>query len=105
MLVAMLKSRTETRDRSLFCLVCGDNICELQKSQESFSSHLRVREAMMAARPETSLPLLPPPLAPHLHVQVGEVSKELEFDLDDLDEDEDGEGAGQSRGEEGAVQP
>ena len=59
---------------------------------------------MMAARPDTSLPLLPPPLAPHLHVQVGEVSKELEFDLDDW-EDEDGEGAGQSSGEEGAVQP
>ena len=57
----------------------------------------------MAARPETSLPLLPL-LAPHLHVQVGEVSKEVEFDLDE-EEDEDGEGAGQSCGEEGAVQP
>ena len=82
-----------------------ERIFENQRNPEiTFSTNLRVREAMMAARPETSLPLLPPPLAPHLHVQVGEVSKELEFDLDDL-EDEDGEGAGQSCGEEGAVQP
>ena len=81
-----------------------ERIFENQRNPEIiFSTHLRVREAMMAARPETSLPLLPL-LAPHLHVQVGEVSKELEFDLDDL-EDEDGEGAGQSCGEEGAVQP
>ena len=82
-----------------------ERIFENQRNPKNiFSTHLRVREAMMAARPDTSLPLLPPPLAPHLHVQVGEVSKELEFDLDDL-EDEDGEGAGQSSGEEGAVQP
>ena len=81
-----------------------ERIFENQRYPENiFSTHLRVREAMMAARPETSLPLLPL-LAPHLHVQVGEVSKELEFDLDDL-EDEDGEGAGQSCGEEGPVQP